>query len=93
MPKVFIISSTLSSSAVANTGAWAAMGAGSRNLVGPGMRVGDLVFHAGSTASSSKPGFASLHQVVGSSADQASTVAATGWAANYNVTLSLSTST
>jgi hypothetical protein len=93
IPRMFVISSTLTSSQVADTGRWAAMGYGSRNLVGPGMRVGDLVCHAGATASSSKPGYVSWHQVVGSTADQASTLAATGWAANFNLTLSLSTST
>ncbi len=79
------------------TGFFAGCGAGSAegsNSATPpsnvGMRVGDLVICSESTGGGT-PGRTFMGMVISSTADQASTIAATGWNAKYDVTISSAT--
>ena len=95
-PRMFIAATTLTSSAVADTGRWAGCGkggnpsssAGYAALVG--MRVGDVLLHI-SSSGAANPARTSLHSVLSATANQTSTTASTGFNAVYDVTVSLST--
>lgn len=76
--------------AVTATGYFTRCGYGSRSGPQVGMRVGDVVICAESSAGAS-PGKISMHAVTASTADQASTSASTGYTAGYNVSLSTGT--
>ena len=72
------------------TGYFAGMGAGG-HVTNYGMRVGDIVVCVESTDGAT-PGRTFVGAVSGSTADQASTSASSGFKANFNVTVALSTS-
>lgn len=93
-PRIFTMRSTAVSSALVATGFLAGLGAGSRASGGsnPGLRVGDIVLHT-QTTDTAYPGRVTMHSVIASTANQASTSASTGWAAAYDITLNNSTST
>jgi len=93
-PRTFIYgcTGTVAISDVVAQGYFAACGSGSRSpssvqTANVGMRVGDIVIVRQSTDASTA-GFTVIRSVIASTADQASTVAATGWNAAYNVTIS-----
>lgn len=84
-PRAFIYRSTDSHGTVEGAGYFAGAGAGGRTN-NDGMRVGDLLIAMMHSTDGSSA--ATLHIVSASTADQASTSASTGWAANYNATVS-----
>lgn len=90
MPRVFACCTTSVSSAIITAGFFAGMGYGGRSGHQAGMRVGDLLLHTQVTTAA-EPVRATLHVVTGSTADQASTSASTGWGANFNVTVATAT--
>lgn len=90
MPRTFLLATTYSTSDVSSTGWLKGVGAGSRGGDPLGVRLGDCVLHQQTTATS-KPGFMSVHSVIATSANQASTTSSTGWNAAYDVTLSACT--
>lgn len=96
-PAIWTYTTSDPSTAVKATGYFAKMGAGSRGpvptstVVGPqGMKVGDILISQEST-NGGTPGRTTLHTVTGSTADQSSTSASTGYAAAYDVTVSAAT--
>lgn len=96
---IFIYSSTHTAVEVAATGFFAGAGAGGNQAYGStgtaagiGMRVGDVVLCVESSGGGT-PGRATWHGVTGSTANQASTIASTGFNAQYNVTVSAHAST
>ena len=89
-PRWFNYSSTHSSTDVLATGFFTGCGQGGRpaNI---GMRVGDIVINTANTASTSAiPGRVTMHSVIASTANFASTVASSGWNAAYDITVSQS---
>jgi hypothetical protein len=93
---MWVYRSTHSSTMVIATGFFASAGVGSRSTANNGagnvgMRVGDLVL-CQETTDGTVPGRVTHHSVIGATADQASTLAATGYRAGYNVTISASSS-
>jgi len=87
-PTVFYAGSTAVSAAIIATGFWSACGYGSRS--GVGMRVGDLLLHTQLTTAG-VPVKATLHAVVASTANQASTIASSGFNAAYDITVATAT--
>lgn len=88
-PRLYVAGTTYPTSAISAVGFWSGYGDLGRgvNHQQVGMRVGDVLLHISSTGSAT-PGQTSLHSVVATSANQASTVATTGWGAQYDVTVS-----
>lgn len=91
-PRVFIAATTAVSSAVCATGFWAGYGAGGRGSNPVGMQLGDVLIHVASTGATF-PGRVTLHSVIGSTANVASTSASSGFTAAFDITVSNSTST
>jgi len=107
-PRVWTYRSSDAATAVNATGYFSKMGAGSRwpssmanttSTTGsgvlngtPGMRYGDLVLCQESSGGAT-PGRCTWHAVTGSTADQASTSASTGWNTSYDITVSAHAST
>lgn len=89
LPALFVARTTNVSSAVVATGFWTGCGRGSRPNTA-GMRVGDILLHIASTDSAT-PGRCTIHTVIDSTADQASTAASSGWNAGYNATVASAT--
>ena len=89
---VYVYKSSHASSDYTTTGFFAGAGFGSRNhsAGNVGMRVGDLVLCA-QTTDGPTPGYVTVHTVIASTIDQASTTASTGFNAAYNITLSAAT--
>lgn len=85
-PAMHLYKSSEASSDVSVIGFFTAGGAYGRNPLG-NMKVGDLVLVQQTTAGPS-PGKVSIHSVIASTANQASTSSSTGWAANYNASIS-----
>ena len=86
---IFLYESSHSSTSIATStagGFFTGAGAGSRTP-GAGMQLRDLVCCRESSAGTF-PGKVTWHSVIGSTADQASTLAATGWGAAYNASIS-----
>lgn len=92
MPRLFIATTTNPSSAIEATGFWAGQGSGSRGTGRASMRVGDVLLHVQSTATTF-PGRVTLHSVIGSTANVASTSLSSGFAARYDITVASATST
>jgi hypothetical protein len=90
MPRLFVAATTNVSSAIIATGFWAGYGAGGRGGYQAGLQLGDLLAHVASTASAT-PGRVTLHSVIGSSANQASTVGSTGYWTAYDATVASAT--
>lgn len=90
IPRLFVAMTTYLTSDVSSTGFWAGYGAGSRGGTPVGMRLGDALMHVQSTGTA-KPGFVSMHSVVASTANVASTSLSSGFNAAYNVTVSACT--
>ena len=88
-PRVFSYSSTHSSTDILATGFFTGCGYGGRpaNL---GMRVGDVVMNISST-SASNPGRTTIHSVIASTANVASTVASSGYNAGFDCTVASAT--
>ena len=96
-PRFGIHKSSDSAVDVAVTGYGTAAGAGSRHRSSDGYKAlnlayGDIMLHVESSNGAS-PGRCSVHSVVGSTADQASTSASTGFLTAYNVSFSVHAST
>jgi hypothetical protein len=89
-PRTFSYQSTHTSTEILATGFFVGVGAGSRGLYGVGMRVGDLLVNRAST-DSSIGGRVTWHSVISATADQASTLASSGWVAAYNATVASAT--
>lgn len=88
MPRMFLAATTYNSSEVSAVGFWVGYGAGSRGSNPVGMRIGDVLMHIASTGSTGSAGHVTMHQVVGSTANVASTSASSGFNASYNVSVS-----
>lgn len=78
--------SSQASSDCSVTGFFAGAGAFGRNPTG-NMKIADLVLIQQTTDGPS-PGKVSIHSVIASTANQTSTGGSTGWAANYNASIS-----
>lgn len=91
-PNLFTYRSSDASADIDATGYFQGAGAGSRHLSSnteraKGMKYGDVLMNIESSGGAS-PGRVTLHSVIGSTADQASTSASTGWVTGYDVTVS-----
>lgn len=88
-PRIFSYSSTHNSTDILATGFFTGCGDGGRpaNI---GMRLGDIVINRAST-SAAIPGRVTMHSVVASTANFASTSASSGWAAAYDCTVASAT--
>lgn len=91
-PNLFHYRSSDAAAAVVAGGYFAGAGAGSRQASSnsdraKGMKYGDVVMVQESSAGAT-PGRVSMHSVIGSTADQASTLASTGWLTGYDVSIS-----
>ena len=86
-PSVFVYTSTHDSSDTAVTGFFEGIGANSRGNYNLGAAVGDIFFTVASTGAS-QPGEVVAHSVISATADQASTLGATGWNTAYDITIS-----
>jgi hypothetical protein len=75
------------STAVKATGYFAGCGSGSRGANAFGMKVGDVVICAENSAGAT-PGRTTMHSVITSTANVASTSASSGFSASYDVTVS-----
>ena len=87
--RTWVYGSTHLVSDITATGFFAGCGEGSRNVsnANVGLRVGDLLINRSSTDSAA-PGRTTMHSVIGSTANQASTSASSGWNTAYNITVS-----
>jgi hypothetical protein len=90
MPRVFIAQTTAVSSAIIATGFWQGYGAGSRGSNPVGMQLGDVLMHIASTGSAT-PGRVTMHSVIGSTSNVASTSLSSGYNAAYDVTVASAT--
>jgi hypothetical protein len=88
-PRMFMAATTMVSSQVADTARWVGYGV-APNVGTVGMRVGDVLLHV-SSSGAANPGRVSLHSVLASSAQAASTASSSGWASLFDITVSLST--
>lgn len=79
---MFIYSSTHTSTEITATGFFTSAGRGGRSA-SLGMSVNDILLNH-----QSNNGRVTMHAVTASTANQASTAGSTGWAANYNATVS-----
>jgi hypothetical protein len=96
-PQIWHYGSTHVVADIVATGFFAACGYGSRSATTPtsappnranvGMRIGDLVL-ARCSSDAAVPGRMTIHSVIASTANQASTVASSGWFTGYDVTIS-----
>jgi len=96
-PNLFLYRSSEAATDIVGAGYFTGAGAGGRYLSSnadrnKGMKYGDVVMNVESSLGAS-PGRVSMHSVIGSTADQASTAASTGWVTAYNVTVSAHAST
>lgn len=89
-PHVFAAQTTNVSSAITSTGFWSGCAEKGRGN-NFGMRLGDILFHRCSTDSAT-PGRVTVHSVIATSANVASTVASSGFNAQYDATVSVSSS-
>jgi hypothetical protein len=87
MPRVFSARSTALTSDVSSTGFWLGCGDGSKGANSVGMRQNDMLIHS-QTTDTATPGRVSMHLVVASTANVASTSLSSGFSASYNVTVS-----
>jgi hypothetical protein len=90
MPRFFMAATTFLTSDVSSTGMWKGYGAGSRGGNPVGMQLGDVLIHIQSSGTA-KPGFVSMHSVIASSANVASTTLSSGFNAAYDITVSACT--
>lgn len=90
MPRLFVAATTYDSSDVTATGFWAGVGQGSKGSNPVGMRLGDILMHVASTGATI-PGRVTMHSVIASTANVASTSASSGYGAVYNVTVASAT--
>lgn len=88
-PRWFNYSSTHNSTDILATGFFAGCGDGSRPAT-IGMRPGDIVINRAST-NAAIPGRVTMHSVVASTANVASTSASSGWNAAYDCTVASAT--
>jgi hypothetical protein len=88
---VFIAGTTYNSTDITAAGFWAGYGAGGRGGYQSGMRVGDILMHVASTGSAVVPGRVTMHSVIASSANVASTILSSGYNAAYDVTVASAT--
>ena len=94
---VYAYESSDAATDIVATGYFAKCGYGSNNKSSDasyavGMRYGDLLLNRESSAGAS-PGRVSWHSVIGTTANQASTSASTGWNTAYDVSVSAHAST
>lgn len=100
---IWIYRSSDGSTVISATGYFAGEGVDSRGSVGKtgansatpppvGMRPGDLLLNC-ETSAGNNPGRVTWHAVTGSTADQLSTSASTGYGAKYDVTVSSAATT
>lgn len=94
---MYLHSSSDPSTDIAATGFFAGAGAGGKPLLSDsakmlGMKYGDIVLHRESSGGAT-PGRMTMHSVVGSTANQASTLASTGFNTLYDVTVSSAATT
>lgn len=87
---IYLYESSIASSIIAastNAAFFVGAGGGSRSPNNIGMRLRDIVF-CRETSAGNSPGKVTIHSVIASTADQASTSASTGYFAGLNVSLS-----
>jgi hypothetical protein len=92
-PRIFVFGSTNVSTGITGTGFLAGHGEGGRTSRNIGLRRGDIVLHVSST-DAGVPGKVTLHSVIGSTANVASTSASSAFTSSfgYDCTLSGSSS-
>ena len=93
MPRLYLAATTLTSSAVADTGRWVGYGAlgNTRNATQVGLRLGDVLLHVSSSGAGA-PGRVSLHAVLSATSNAiGSTLLSSNYGTGYDVTVSLST--
>lgn len=89
MPRLFVFGSTNVSTGITGTGFLAGHGEGGKTNRNVGLRVGDIVLHVSST-DAGVPGKVTLHSIIGSTANVASTAASSAFLSSFGFDCTLS---